>query len=388
MKMENAFGLLTLRDMELMGFDLKTFKLTGEDQGTNEMADVITQTLDGADLNAMWTEFQQTINIHNRDRSNLVNMLTYQVSSPVERIRYPAGDEFEEASEYGEPKGIRLGPSFNLGFDFKWYDLAIRYTWMFLAESNQAQVEALNNSAIEADNRLMFSRVMRQLFTSTTRIANINEQSVNVYPFYNGDGTVPPAWKNTVHDGDHDHFLTSGDAAVDSGDLDDMEEHIRHHGYLPQLGYRYVLLVNRQEAKVIRSFRVADGDSYDFIPSSEGTGGIIVNGQVVNAPSGSVPGSMGTYGPWHIVEEDYVPAGYLAGFVTGGERSINNPVGIREHANTSLRGLRLVKGRDNDYPLVDSFYQHGFGTGVRHRGAGIVMQITASADYEAPAAYA
>lgn len=383
----NSFGLLTLRDMELLGFDLKTLKFTGNEQGYNERSDVITQTLDGADLNAMWDEFQQTINLHNRDRQNLINMLTYPVTNVTERVRYPAGDEFEEASEFGEPKGIRLGPSFNLGFDFKWFDLAIRYTWMFLAESTQAQVEALNNSAIDADNRLVFSRVMRQLFTDETRVASINEQAVNVYPFYNGDGTVPPSWKNTVHDGDHTHYLTSGATTVDSGDLDDMEEHLRHHGYLPQLGYTYVMLVNRQEAKVIRSFRVADGDSFDFIPSADGSGGLIVNGQVINAPGGSVPGQIGTYGPWHVVEEDYVPSTYLVGFVTGGERSISNPIGIREHSNTALRGLRLVKGRDNDYPLVDSFYQHGFGTGVRHRGAGIITQVTASAEYAAPAAY-
>lgn len=368
-----------------IGLDLPV--LRGEDQGYNERSDIITQTVDGADLNGMWDEFQQTIDIHNRDRSNLINLLTYGVSNNVERVRYPAGDEFEEASEFGEPKGIRLGPSFNLGFDFKWYDLAIRYTWMFLAESTQRQVEALNNSAIEADNRLLFSRVMRQIFQGTTRTADINGEAVNVYPFYNDDGTVPPTWKNTVHDGNHTHYLTSGAATVDSGDLDDMEDHLRHHGYSPALGYRYVLLVNRAQLKVIRGFRVSGGDSFDFIPSNDGSGAIIVNGQVVNNVGNPIPGEAGTYGPWHVVEEDYIPAGYMVGFVTGGDRSINNPIGIREHANTALRGLRLVKGRDNDYPLVDSFYQHGFGTGVRHRGAGVVMEVTVDAAYDAPAQY-
>jgi hypothetical protein len=50
--------------------------------------------------------------------------------------------------------------------------------------------------------------------------------------------------------------------------------------------------------------------------------------------------------------------------------------------------LRLVKGRTPDYPLIDSFYNRGFGTGIRHRGAGVVMQITASGTYTIPAAYA
>ena len=96
---------------------------------------------------------------------------------------------------------------------------------------------------------------------------------------------------------------------------------------------------------------------------------------------------VGRYGSWLIVEEDYIPVGYMVGFATGGELNATNPVGIREHQNASLRGLRLVKGREPDYPLIDSFYNRGFGTGVRHRGAGVVMQVTAAGAYTIPAAY-
>lgn len=96
----------------------------------------------------------------------------------------------------------------------------------------------------------------------------------------------------------------------------------------------------------------------------------------------------GAYGPWIIVENDYMPAGYVLGLSSGGNLAAGNPVGIREHQNAALRGLRLVKGRTPDYPLIDSFYNRGFGTGIRHRGAGVVMQITASGTYTIPAAYA
>jgi hypothetical protein len=74
-------------------------------------------------------------------------------------------------------------------------------------------------------------------------------------------------------------------------------------------------------------------------------------------------------------------------FATGGRDNLVNPVGIRQHANTNLRGLRLVKGRSADYPLIDSFWAAGFGTGVRHRGGGIVLELSANASYTAPAAY-
>lgn len=362
--------------------------ISGHDRGYNEQSDVVTQTQDGADLNAMWDEFQQTLQLVNRDRTALLNLLTFNVTRNVEQVRYPSGEDFEEASEYGEPKGIRLGPAFNLGFDFKWYDLAIRYTWMFLAEAVQAQVEALNNSALEADNRLLFTRILAAIFDNRNREATINGQEVPVYPFYNADGTVPPRWKSYSFDGTETHYMVSGAAAVDSGDLEDMADKLQLKGYSTTRGYRLVVLVNRQEGKTIRKFRVAAGDDYDFIPNNNVGGGVVLpEGQVVGAPGGSLPGQIGTYGPWQVVEEDYMPIGYLLGFATGGERNIGNPIGVREHVNASLRGLTLIPGNNSDYPLVDSYYRHGFGTGVRHRGAGVVMQIKAAGAYDIPAGY-
>ena len=41
------------------------------------------------------------------------------------------------------------------------------------------------------------------------------------------------------------------------------------------------------------------------------------------------------------------------------------------------------------YPLIDSFYSRGFGTGIRQRGAAVVVQITTgTAAYAIPAQYA
>jgi len=364
------------------------------ERGTNTQGDVLTQTIDGRPLNEMWAEFQRSLGMWNEARSALVQALTFPVSNPVEDVPIYSGDEFEEASEFGEPKGLRGGAYHSLGYDFKWYDLAVRYTWQYLAEATGAQVESLNNMALEADNRLVFSKIMKAIFAgNTNRAADIRGQSVTVYGFYNNDGTTPPAYKSNTHTSSHNHYIISGGATVVSGDLDDMEEHLVHHGYGSQAGSTLVLLVNRAQLAVIRTFRVATGASYDYVPVTGGapwllptnTGGV-VNGSVPTTVNGLTVG--GQYGKWLVVEEDYVPSGYMLGFATGGENQATNPVGFRQHANQSLRGLRLVKGRDNDYPLIDSFYNRGFGTGIRHRGAGIVMKIAASGDYTVPSQYA
>lgn len=377
-----------LVDGDLLGI---LSKLAGRDRGYNSEGVILTQTVDGRSLNEIWDEFQRTLDMNNQSRTALVNALTFNVQQPIEDVPQISGDDFEEASEYGEPKGITGGSYFSIGYDFKWYDLAIRYTWKYLAEATAAQVESLNNMAIEADNRLVFVKVLRAIFNNVNRTANIRQQSVTVYPFYNNDGTVPPRYKNTTHAGTHTHYLASGAATVDPGDLADMEEHLVHHGYGRQNGSTLVLLCNRAQVTTIRTFRVATGAAFDFVPVvgsppwllPTNTGGVV--GQTPPSQVQGLP-VAGQYGPWLIVEEDYIPAGYMVGLATGGENNATNPVGIREHQNTGLRGLQLVKGRDGDYPLIDSFYRRGFGTGVRHRGAGVVMQITAGA-FTIPADY-
>lgn len=371
--------------------------IAGGAQGFNTEGDVITQTVDGVDLNGIWQEFQKTVQIRNAQRQSLIDFLTYSVSEPVETIpQFGAGTDFEVASEFGVPKGARTEASyFQMGFAFEWYDVAGRYTWKYLAEATAQQIESVHQSILEADNRNVFREVMATLFDNTNRTASINKQAYNVYALYNADGTVPPSYKTNTFTSTHNHYLASGAATVDSGDLDEVTDHIEHHGYLPSEGVEIVLMVNKAEGDVIRQFRsIANGGTakYDFIPA-QGTPSLLMplDMQTGDArrPAATLRGLkvIGAYGDLTIVQEDYIPAGYMVAFGTGGSNSLTNPIGIREHRNPALRGLRLVKGRSNDYPLQDSYYQRGFGTGIRQRGAAVVMQIRATGSYAPPAEY-
>lgn len=388
---ERKLQIADLLDLQaLSGHDLQA--AIGFEQGFNQHGDLVTETSDGAPLAQMWAEFQRVVNMWNSQRDPLINLLTFPVTDPIESVRYPVEEDFQEASEFGVPTGIRLGPAFRMGYDFKWWDLAIRYTWQFLLDASSQQLQALNNQALEADNRLMFTRVMRAVFNSTTRVAEIDNENINVYPFYNGDSMVPPKWKNTVHSASHNHYLESGGTTVDPGDVEAMLAHLTHHGYTMTRGYRILLLVNSQEGAEIRDFvKGTASATYTFIPGPNVGGGVFLpaNAGIVGAPTlANIPGmeTIGSYGPITVIEEDLIPAGYMFMFATAGEQNLGNPVGIREHERQ--RGLNLVKGRDNDYPLIDSYYVHGMGTGVRHRGAGVVMEIGNAGTYTIPTAYA
>jgi hypothetical protein len=364
----------------------------GAEAGFNERADVI-QALDGTDLNAFWNEIQETVRLRNQDRSRLIDQLTVRVTGPVDSVTVPSEAEFEEASEYGQPVGIRAQATrLYRGYDFKFYDLAIRYTWMYIAEADARQLRLLNNMALEADTKLIFQRVMRTLFDPLNKqgIAEANEP-ITVYKFYNGDGETPPAYKHNTFEAGHNHYVTSGGATVTPANLDTLANLVGEHGYTLQNGYRLVLWVNKQEADVIRGFRTATGATFDFVPNAIGANGAVWvpnDGQYVGGPNGTVQGQIGTYGPFHVVEEAYIPAGYAVAVVTGGPENLQNPIGLREHSNPAYRGLKLIPGQRSDYPLVDSFYRRGIGTGIRQRGGGAIMQITANPTYTIPAAYA
>lgn len=371
-------------------------------QGYNAHSDILQRTVDGRDLNELWTEYQQVIAGWNATRESLIGFLTYRVQFPIEDVPVVGQDaNFERASEYGEPKGLRPGPSvFHMGYDFEWYDLASRYTWQFLADATAQQVDANHNAALEADSRLITVEVLRTLFRNTNRDVSINRNPYKVYTFYNGDGVVPPTYKTFTFDGNHTHFLTTGTTTLEASDVERMILALDEHGYTVQNGYNQVLMVNRAEMDVIRTWRSAAGAGvapdathglYDFVPTNLAAQTLILP-QNVNIVGANPPSQfngfpvMGSYGPLLIIQEDFIPAGYLAAFATGGQENLRNPIGIREHARSELRGMRLVKGRTPDYPLIDSFYVRGFGTGVRHRGAAVLMQKTAGS-YTAPTAF-
>jgi len=365
--------------------------IRGFEQGFNERSDVAVQAADGTDLNEYFREIQQVLALRNTQRHRLIDRLTFDVVDTIDSVSVPAQVQFEEASEYGQPKGIRGGAKFFRGYDFKFYDLAVRYTWMFLAEADRAQLENLTNMALDADSQLLFSTVMKCLFNPTNLVGVAdNNIPVTVNKFYNNDGEVPPPYKNTTFLGTHNHYLGSNGATVTSANLDAMADHLIHHGFGVDNGTRLVLMVNRVEGAVIRTFRVTGGAKYDFIPSSLYGGGIYLPASmgIVARPEGEVDGEVGTYGPWHVVEDDWIPAGYMAGIATGGTNNLMNPVGLRQHKNPAYQGLKIIPGQRSDYPLLDSFYRRGLGTGIRQRGGGVMMQVVASTTYTVPAAYA
>lgn len=399
---------LTAADMKMFATDpglrqmLSHMPFGGEDYagGYGTEGDIVYTTNDNVDLNMLWAEAQQALTAWNQGRSKLVSLLTYQVTKEIEEVPQVGEATFEEASEFGEPEGERLKMGyFQLGFDFKDYDRATRFTWKALRDMDARQVRAVNNALLQADERLVFRKVMEAIFDNRNRETDIRNNPYPVYPLYNGDGTVPPSYGDETFTGQHNHYLVSNAAVIDSGDLEDAYEHLHHHGYSIENGTQIICLMNRKQIKEVRKFRMGVENNngveanFDFVPSRNQPA------QFLDSPLGLI-GTLppdfwqglrvsGSYDDILIIEQPFIPDGYFLMFGAGGAGNLQNLVGFREHANPVYRGLRILPGRDAGYPLAESYYTRAFGTGIRQRGGAVVTQIKVGAadSYVPPSQY-
>ena len=366
--------------------------------GYGTEGDIVFTTNDGVDLNALWAEAQAALAVWNAGRSRLVDILSYPVTNEIESVPQVGEASFELASEFGEPQGERLKIGyFQLGFDFADYDRATRFTWKALRDMDARQIQAINNALLQADERLVFKMVMAAIFDPTNRETDIRNNAYKVYPLYNADGTVPPTYRGNTFTGSHSHYLVSGNAKIDSADLEDAYEHIAEHGYTIEAGTQIVCLMNRNQLKEVRKFRTGQVNNnsveanYDFIPARSQPA------QFLDVPMGllgTLPPDTwnglrvyGSYADILLIEEPFIPDGYFLMFGTGGAGNLQNLVGLREHKNPVYRGLRILPGNDQRYPLIESYYTRAFGTGIRQRAGAVVMQIKASGNYECPAQF-
>ncbi len=359
-------------------------------RGYNAYADVVASTADGRDLREVFAEIQQVLTVANADTQRFLDLFTYPVTSAVTSVLQTVGEgpEFEEASEFGVPRSSRGEfATLNMGATFKWFDHRWGATWQYLADATEAEITARTSAIIRADEDLVFRRVMGTIFKSQNRTVRTKQGSTyDVLAFANGDGWKPPAYEANEFSDTHTHYRTTGSATLASADLDEMVGDLKSHGYSRENGSQIVLFVNPMEGDVVAGYRVATGAKYDYIPSA-GQSFFATDGDLIGDQA---PGTFagfpvkGSYDEAIIIESTRIPIGYVVALASGGSLAPSNPIMFRQHATSALQGLTLVRGNVPDYPLQDSYYVRGFGTGVRHRLAGMVMQVTANANYAAP----
>jgi len=353
---------------------------------------LVDKTADGVPLQKLWDDQRELLSMWSSHQDAITSLLAFKTTEVAEAVpQTMAKFTFEEATEFGEPRGARHGDFLLVGYDFRDYDLATRFTWKFLRGATARQVEHDMNAALEGDQRLRSAKILQRIFDPTQ---GVSPEGNPIYGAFNGDdGIVPLEYMGTEFDSDHNHYLVSGAATLDSGDVEDSIKLILEHGYGLNPGSRILVFANENECDRIASWRAGVESrsggpvaKHDFIPSSDA-----VPFMSSDAVIGAVPPAefnrlriTGSYGRALIAPTPLISTGYILTAATSGVDSPQNVVGFREHPNPSYQGLRVIPGMRPAYPILDQFYQRSFGVGCRHRGAAVVTQIKSSGDYETP----
>ncbi|MCV7029083.1 hypothetical protein [Mycobacterium sherrisii] len=364
----------------------------GAEGGYQTEGDILVNTTaDGVDLQVIWQEVAAVVKAWNAERSALTNLLTFNTTNTADAIPQSRSvDSFEEASEYGEPEALRPPSDYHLmGYTFKDYDKASRWTWKFLRDSTAEQVRAVANYALEADNKLTTGTILQRLFDPTQ---GENEWGHPVYGLFNGDAMRPPAYLGKEFDTGHQHFLVSQSETIDSGDLEFAVRNVTEHGYGTEPNSRLLALMNPAQAEVVSQWKAGVESApdivarHDYIPSAGAPAYLQPENIVGQVAPESFNGLkvQGSYGQTWIIQSDFIPEDYFAVVATYGANSSDNLIGFREHPQRQYQGLRTIPGFQPGYPLQDAFFTRAFGVGVRRRGQACVTQIKASGDYDIP----
>ena len=331
-------------------------------------------TIDGQDVNSIWTELNVRLAAFNRLADAKIAMLSAPVSSPIEKVGIPKGATFQRATELGKPTKLRV-EMIARAFPLEHYDLGYGYTQEYLDYATSAQILAVEAEVRSAWTLLKRNKMLEALFTR----ANATQEALTILRLYNSDGEIPPPYKRFTHTNTHDHYLRAAGAAPTEAILDTMEDELTHHGF-GNFGENLYLLAARTETEDIMGLT-------DWVPAPSANRPMVVNGFIVGGTPGSPSPALDVLGyhhRWTVCEDEDIPAGYMLGFATGGTFASRNPVGVRLHENPSAQGLRLIRGPQGEYPLIDAVYDGYVGFGIRQRGAAVVLELNQAGAYVAP----
>ena len=376
--LELAFNDPLARLVELFG-DEKGHRLFGADAGEapagflsrDDYLDTVPGqrglTVDGQSVNEIWANMQAMLGAFNASNDAIVSLLSFPVIAPKEKVGVPVNPGFQKATEYGRPSKIRM-TQVARGFPLDHFDLSDGYTQEYIDEATGAQIAAVQATVLNAWTTLEREIVMEAVYGN----ANYTDKDdINVKRLYNNDGEIPPKIKRWTHTGTHTHYLVGGSGTgFTQANLDTMSDHLVHHGFREFGDSAFLLFVNRTDLGDITAMA-------NYIPAAsasrpaELSNSGVVKGLLRGAPAGLQV--EGWVNDWTIIQANDFPEGYLFGMVSGGPMNTRNVVGRRLHENPSARGLRLVEGNRQNYPLYDSVYDGYVGAGVGQRGAAVVM---------------
>ena len=331
-------------------------------------------TVDGQPISEIWDDLLIKLSAYNGQANTTIGLFSGEptILSQVQTAVY-ATKGFEQATEFGRPSNIAL-QYLTRQIPIDHFDLGFGYTQKFIDKAKGSEITSIQATAQHGWWNLQLNDVLNAIYNDSP---TADPDGVTGTTLYNADET-PPKYKRYTHAGSHTHFLADAGAFTQALAIS-MEEHIVHHGF-GDFQETLFMFLHRDDMATARGFA-------SFVPAPTAMEKEVVAGPIVggapNAAGISSFSTEGYLGRMNLVELGDIPSGYPLAMATGGLFAQQNVVRTRQHENPSARGLRLIEGPKQRYPLYDAVYDGYHGAAVAQRGAAVVLRV-GNGTYAAP----
>ena len=289
-------------------------------EGINTQGHVlVNHTADGVDLNVVFAEIERLFELWNGERQTVASLVSYFTTVPADAV--PQTLTWSRSMRRRSsvcPKALRRRlmcsrSGTHLRTSTKHPGLR-GVSCVMQVPNRSGRVTRI----LSGDNQLVNGLVLRRLFDPTE---GVNDYQHRVFGLWNGtDSIAPPPYMGNTFPATTSHYLSSGAATLDSGDVESLVRLMTLKGYGVAVGTQLIILANPAEAEVIQSWRAgevsdnAQKAKYDFVPSSNAPPFLTSENVHGAIPPPDFHGLkvLGAYGKAWLIETNYVPSGYVA----------------------------------------------------------------------------
>lgn len=307
-----------------------------------------------------------------------------ETTERTERYALPSSGTMQEMGEGDRPGATKTGGFVEVAYDFRLYGDQTAWTRVALATMSAGDAEKARIAKELANANTRRIMMLRHIFNNANESVSDRKGTLVIRRLANGDTqpdgtpTLYPPRQGELEMAEENHYLVSGYAAADISDTNNPTEtiagHLKHHFANNKL----VVFINAAQTpkvKALTNFTERTAEGVILGANSD---------QVDESYLENLPGDfLGVIDGVIVQEWSAIPAGYMF----GQNLLAAPPLKRRVHEAEEMRGFRLV-AMQSEYPLLEAYWQDGFGYGVANRLNGVVLQLKASGTYEVPAVYA
>lgn len=128
---------------------------------------LVTRTSDGYDINEIWTDFRDAVQLWNTERNQIADLPSFRTLNAADvAAQNITPPDFEVATQFGVPNAVGSpAEDLPLGYSLKHHSTRSSFSWQSLRVMDRRQVERILDSILEADNRNVTGNVLYRLFS-------------------------------------------------------------------------------------------------------------------------------------------------------------------------------------------------------------------------------